>query len=188
MMTSWVGLAGAGRLWRADSLLMKALSSLWLWIGLPRRPLLLAEEALLVLLVEADEGSGKLRASRKAWRAGSKSPADASSGCCRADAPWCDADTPSDSETRGRGPILIWWRGCDDPEPGKLLPVKNPISSSRRMCRRRFLAQANISLVLRWYPACIPSSELRLKASVDSKMIMKKTKHLLLYFTSNLSC
>jgi hypothetical protein len=50
------------------------------------------------------------------------------------------------------------------------LPVKNAINSSRLMFRpRRFLAQANISLALRWYPAWMPSSELRLKASVDSK-------------------
>lgn len=63
--------------------------------------MLLAVEALLVvLLLEADEGKGKLRASRKACKAGSKSPAEASSGCCRAEAPWCDAETPSDNETR----------------------------------------------------------------------------------------
>ena len=171
MMTSWVGLAGAGLLWRADSWLIKALNSLWLWTGLPRRPVLLADEPLLVLLLEADEGRGKLRASRNACRAGSKSPAEASSGCWRAEAPWCDADIPSESETRGRGPIRIWWRGWDAPEPGTLLPVRNAINSSRLMFRpRRFLAQANISLALRWYPAWMPSSELRLKASVDSRI------------------
>lgn len=68
--------------------------------------MLLAIEELLVLLLEAGEGRGKLRASRKACRAGSKSPAVASSGCCKAEAPWCEAE-PSDSETRGRGPIRI---------------------------------------------------------------------------------
>ena len=145
MMTSCVGLEGAGRLWRANSLLIKALSSFPLWIGLALRPLL--------------DGGGKLRASRNVCSAGSNSLA-ASKGNVEA---W--EGGPS-RQTRGRGPIR--WRGCVPPDEGTALPLRKAISSSRRMWRRRFLAHASTSLVLRWYPACIPRSQLRRNASVDS--------------------
>ena len=110
---------------------MKALNSLlWLWTGLALRP---AEVALL------DEGGGRLRASRKACKAGSNStpPAEAKEPSIKgwAEAP-CEAPLSEvERQTRGRGPIRIgliigWWELA---VPGRLFPVRKAINSSRRM-------------------------------------------------------
>ena len=161
IMASCVGLPldDAGRLSWANWLVMKVLSSLPLWIGLALLRPAFSSDAVALM------NGGELRASWKFCKVGSKSAHPVISTKGRVWWVWCCDTLAPSRHTRGLtkqnwnwpskfgrswSPTL-WWCGSRDPSvSGRFLPARNEISSSRRMWRRFFFAQASTSRALLW--------------------------------------